>query len=238
MNLNVMPSTLTETKTYLDAPNFADLVDSLRGRVVRFPDAASRVALPLFARELFGRCAQDYERESAKLADRRHRVGTLVYPATPKEASAVSEFFFQRLGLCIVDIDARTLAYLSDKDVEARLATLSEPMAHIVALHGMGPQADPRVFAAIESASADVLVVAFAEPGATFGPAVQRCLRYRIDLQPVAEILLRPIEASGLPGNGPLKGGMSPTPELPQRRHAPLERLFDFFHPALRATRP
>jgi hypothetical protein len=230
-----MLSTLAKITTYDDATNFADLVDSLRGRVIAsFPDAESRVALPLFAREFFGRCTQDYGRESGKLAHRRHRVGTLIYPATPEQASAVIKFFFQRLGLCIVDIDTRSLAHLSDEDVEARLATLSEPMAHIVSLRGLGPQADPRVFSAIESAHVDVLVLGFAEPGATFGPTVQRCLRYRIDLQPADELILRPLDAPPLPAGGTLAHSAKP----PHGRHTLPERLFDFFHPALPPARP
>jgi hypothetical protein len=233
-----MQNTLPKIATFDNATNFADLVDSLTGRVVHFPDAASRVALPLFARELFGRCAQDYEHESGKPADRRRRVGALVYPASPEQASVISEFFLHRLGLRIVEVDARSLAPLSDVYVDAHLATLTEPTAHIVAVRGIGPHVDPRVFSAIVSANVDVLVLVFAEPGATFGPAVQRCLRYRIDLQPVGEIVLKPIDAASLPGKGPLEGAASAnSPNLPQGRHAPLDRLFGFLRPAMRATR-
>ena len=171
-----------------DPADFADLVDSLRGRARSNESAERQVALPGEALELFERCVNDYNRESHKVATRRHRIGTLVYPASPEQESAINEFFSRALGLRIVDIDTRLLNDLPDDEVEASLATLTEPTAHIVALRGMGLDSHPRVFAAIESADVDVLVLGFADPGAKLSPGVLRCLRYRIDLQPAQPI--------------------------------------------------
>jgi hypothetical protein len=172
-----------EAASLEEAATLASFVDALRLRATPAGTTERRVALPRSAHERLEECAREYERESAKLIHRRHHVGALVYPSTADEAKSISNFFAARLGLRRVDIDVRSFDRLSDADVAAGLRTLTEPAAHIVALHGLGFDTDPRVFEAIEWADVDVLVIGYAEPGATFGSVVRRHLKHRIDLQ-------------------------------------------------------
>ena len=221
-----------------DPANLGDFLDSLRGRMAPAPDAEPQVLLPLAALELFERAAQDYERESGKLADRRHRIGGLIYPATPEQAHAASDFFSRRLGLRVVDLDARSFSLLSDEDAKTRLATLAEPTAHIVALRGLRLDSDPRVFAAIESAQVDVLVLGYAEPGAKFSPGVQRALRYRIDLLPAQplEYVVGGLDGSALGEGRPDGPAERGTGGPPKKGQSVGERLWGLFRPSLRAA--
>jgi hypothetical protein len=225
-----------------DANNLADLIDSLRGRTAPVEHAETEDELPYAAIELFERCANEYRRESDKLVHRRRRIGTLVYPATPGQANAIGEFFVRALGLRIVDLDTRSLNGLPDEDVEARLATLSDPMAHVVALRRMGSDTDPRVFAAIESAHVDVLVLVFADPGATFGSSVQRNLKYRIDLQKLVPLevvagCFDDVRTTARTTDVPVTGAISAQSMVAARKgHTLVERFLRFLGLEARAT--
>jgi hypothetical protein len=224
-----------------DAKNFANLVDSLRGRVARGEDAAPDAALPPAAIELFERCARDYQRESDKLVHRRRCIGALIYPASPGQSIAIGEWFVQATGLRIVDIDMRSLALLSDGAVADRLVPLAEPTARIVTIRGIGRDANRRVLAAISSANVDVLVIAFADPDMKPGMGLQRRLRYRIDLaQGIAiDVVAGCFDGSHAEplGDGPAEAIASvPAAESPAGKYRFIERIVSFLRAGIRTA--
>ncbi len=220
-----------------DATNLANLVDSLRGRVAPTGDAAPDDLLPAAAIELFDRCARDYQRESDKLVHRRRRIGALVYPATPEQITAISDWFVRALNLRLVDIDARSLVGLTGTELADRLAPLTEPTARIVTVRGLGLETDPRVSGAIASADVDVLVIAFADPGAKIRMATQQRLRYRIDLLQAFPLDVAPVCFNGT-RHERLYGGPSAavaaTPPL--ETFSPIRRLVTFFRSRMRTA--
>ena len=169
-----------------EASSFADFVDALRLREAPRAEVAPRAPLSQTALAALEKCYQDFARQSAQPIQRRHHVGAMVVHASPEEENSVADYFVEQLGMRIVEIDVRGLRELSNEDVERRLATLTEPTAHIVALRGLGFDTDPRVLEALEWSEVDVLLIGYADAGASFGSAVRRRFKHRVDMRPDA----------------------------------------------------
>jgi hypothetical protein len=167
-----------------EASSFADFVDALRLREAPLDNVAPRAPLAPTAIVGLEKCYQDFVRQSAQPIQRRHHVGAMIVHASPEEENSVLDYFVEQLGMRVVDIDVNGLRELSNEDLERRLATLSEPTAHIVALRGLGFDTDPRVLEAIEWSDVDVLLIGYAEAAAPFGSAVRRRFKHRIDVRP------------------------------------------------------